>query len=511
MPYYFTCPQCKKPNYGFKSAPGVKPGGGMSYFDDENCTYCGAKGLYWVGEQSHAERLTAQLKVPAAQIAVGVGTSPIEWFDPLGQKDVRPEVVDLLRGVATLDASFSQGQRREGLIPGRIDVKQGLCEGLSLHWIRRVLQGGSTTYQVGEEKKSVPRDDAERLKHLKRQMETGANVHRKVQPEVLTSWREKVLTSEGFTKKVVRDPATNKDTTKWVFPPGDKQQVWDRLQAEYPPEYWEELRKNLDMGALNVGGRQSRRPFSNVAVVSSTAQIEQGLSAFASTLCDNARMKPGRAALLSVGLTSGSGEAGGSIAGHAIAAYCRGDNECYLFDPNIGNFRCKSRDNLREAIVTLITAWETKMKWKLGGKYGYSLFERRETLAAVKPREIPVVTTPSPTATAQQNPLAIPRPIDSPAKVPTQAPLVAAAGRPGGVMAHRAAAPGGSGALKATPPVATSAAVKPAIPKPSSPATGGQQFRPQDPPKTIASTSTGPSGTKSKIAQWEQRAQAEKK
>ena len=34
----------------------------------------------------------------------------IEWFDPLGQKDVRPEVVDVLRGVATLDASFSQGR-----------------------------------------------------------------------------------------------------------------------------------------------------------------------------------------------------------------------------------------------------------------------------------------------------------------------------------------------------------------------------------------------------------------
>ena len=355
MPYYFTCPQCKKPNYGFQSAPFGKPGGGISFFQDEKCEYCGAKGLYWVLEKSHAELLTAQLNVPAGQIAVGAGTSPIEWFDPLGQKDVRPEVVDLLRGVATLDASFSQGQRRDKLIPGRIDVKQGLCEGLSLHWIRRVLQGGSTTYQVREEKKGVQRDDAERLKHLKRQVETGANVHRKVQPEVLASWREKVLTSEGFTKKVVQDPKTNKYNTLWVFPPGDKQLVWDRLQAEYPPEYWEELRKNLDMGALNVGGRQSKRPFSNVAVVSSTAQIEQDLSKFASTLCDSAQMKPGRAALLSVGLTSGTGEAGGSIAGHAIAAYCRGGNACYLFDPNIGSFRCTSRDNLREAIVKLLS------------------------------------------------------------------------------------------------------------------------------------------------------------
>ena len=122
--------------------------------------------------------------------------------------------------------------------------------------------------------------------------------------------------------------------------------------------------------------------------MTSTAQIEQDLSKFASTLCDSAQMKPGRAALISVGLTYGTGEAGGSITGHAIAAYCCGGNECYLFDPNIGNFRCTSRDNLREAIVRLITAWETKMGWTLRGEFGYSLFERRATLEAVKtPRD----------------------------------------------------------------------------------------------------------------------------
>jgi hypothetical protein len=82
--------------------------------------------------------------------------------------------------------------------------------------------------------------------------------------------------------------------------------------------------------------------------------------------------------LLSVGLSKGTGEAGGAIPGHAIAAHFKDVREIYLFDPNVGIFKSGSLDEFRRSLETLIgTVWTQDFKWILDGTFGYSLFRVR--------------------------------------------------------------------------------------------------------------------------------------
>ncbi len=447
MPYVFECPQCHEKNYGFQTPPTANAEGSFNYFDNLTCARCGVAGLYWVANERGAQALgQGQPPVLRNRIAIGVQQSDIGWFDPQGRAEIQKEVVNLLRGCATMDASFSQGQRRKELLPTRLDVAEGLCEGMSLHWIRRVLQGGKTTYKVDKRKSAIERSDAVMLTKLKRQLTVGANVQ---VTEVRQEWTDAYLTGLGFTKS----------GTLWSIP-STLADLWEQTKTKGKyAKHWAELSREYDR-QLNVGGRQSSRPLSNVVAISSTVRSAQSLGTFAAGLCRDPAFRVGTAALLSVGLRLGVGEAGGAISGHAIAAYVRSDTEHYLFDPNIGVFVCTTRDNLRRAIELLIgTGWTTRMNWILEGTYGYSLFQARSSPTSVQARERPLQMTPSPQSTAIENQDLLP------------------AVMPRGHTQQRPASP----PVQATPPVTptTRPEVTPSRPAVGGAVTGGGPFRPQ--------------------------------
>jgi hypothetical protein len=454
VPYYFTCPKCNERNYGFEKAPITKPDNDYTYFSDLTCMRCGVSGIFWVNLQSEAADLREGHKGKKLLIAIGATPSDKKWFDPEGRNRVRHDIVKALEGVATLDASFGQGQRLDAMIPERKDAEEGVCAGLSLHWIRRVLQGGDTTFRVAVEKKGVPREEAVIFARLKRQIETGADIQKA--PKKKEEWTDEQLIAEGF----------KKTATGWSVPK-DKGPLWDKLEKEraaegnYPARLWSKYAAQLDTEALNVAGRNSKRPFSNLAVICSHPREVRELPNFARDLCARV-LKPGTAALVSVGVR-GVGERGGLITGHAIGVYCRSETDCFLFDPNVGSFKCKGRGKLEEAIVKLILdGWRKTLLWTLDSQYGYSLFERRAAPEDVRRGEVAVSITPSPRATALQNPQAIP-PVATVQSRPAAAPLVAAVGK--------------------TPVVRPAAAPANVAPPPQTPA---QVYRPQGPPQHAA-------------------------
>lgn len=449
MAYYFECPQCHENNYGLRTAPTATADGRITYFDDLKCSRCGVAGLYWVANERAAEVLTRQrVPVPRNRIAVGIWQSSIGWFDPQGRAEIQSEVVGLLRNHATLSASFNQGQRHSALLPERVDVAEGLCEGMSLHWIRRVLQGGKTTFKVDKEKGNVSRSDAVMLAKLKRQLSVGANVQ---VTEVRQEWTDQYLRGLGFTKS----------GTQWSIP-STLSTLWDETQAKGKyAKHWDQLKAEYDR-QLNVSGRQSARPFSNIVAVSSTVRSAQTLADFAAGLCRDPAFRAGTAALFSVGLRVGIGEAGGRISGHAIAGYCRSDTEFFLFDPNIGVFTCTTRDNFRGAVEVLIgEGWTTRLNWVLEGTFGYSLFQARSSPSSVQPSERPLLMTPSPQSTAIENRGLLPS-VQPPVRVP--APQVTQPQQ-----------------RPATPPLTTTPTPTPSGSSPTGGGLSAGRFRPQGP------------------------------
>jgi hypothetical protein len=466
MAYYFQCPVCHENNYGLKQAPTAGPGGSYNYYSNLKCSRCGASGLYWVLTETAAQDLSkGPPVVPRNRVAVGAWQSDIGWFDPDGRAEIQEEVVNLMRGVATLSASFNQGQRQRALLPQRVDVAEGLCEGMSLHWIRRVLQGGKTTYTVDKRKDGIDRSDAVRLAKLKRQLTVGANVQ---VTEVQGAWSDRYLTNLGFTKL---------GGDSWSIP-SNLRSLWDETKAKgIYAKHWADLSGAYDR-QLNTGGRQSSRPFSNLVCISSTTRSTQPLADFTANLCRDTNFGPGSAALLSVGLCVGVGEAGGSISGHAIAAYCRSANEQFLFDPNVGVWVCTTRANLREAIERLIgTGWTTRMQWVLEGTFGYSLFQARATEANVQPRERPVQMTPSPQSTAIQNQAVMP-PVGAPSTGPTTSRP-----SPAPVQTTPTHRPTGPSTTPSNVRPATTPSTTPSNPGGGIP-TGGGRFRPQGAPQS---------------------------
>jgi hypothetical protein len=472
MPYVFECPVCRENNYGLRTPPTSAPDGSITFFNDLKCSRCGATGLYWVANDSAAQLLGRQSPpVPRNRIAVGVSQSDIGWFDPDGRAEIQKEVLNLMRGVATLSASFNQGQRQQALLPQRLDVAEGLCEGMSLHWIRRVLQGGKTTFTVDKTKDGIDRSDAVRLARLKRQLTVGANVQ---VTDVPSAWNDRLLTSLGF---------THRGGSSWSIP-ANLQSLWDETQAKGKyAKHWENLSREYDR-QLNADGRRSARTFSNLVCISSTTRSQRPLADFAASLCRDTSFRPGTAALLSVGLRIGVGEAGGSISGHAIAAYCRSATEQFLFDPNIGVWVCTTRANLQRAIELLIgTGWTTRMQWVLEGTYGYSLFQARATAASVQARERPVVMTPSPQSTAIQNQAVMP---------PVMRPQPGGTGGAGGSRPSTTPIRSSPNVTRpATPSVTSTPSHPPSRPTEPTGGTlpgGGGRVRPQGSPQTVSTT-----------------------
>jgi hypothetical protein len=446
VPWYFTCPRCQAKNYGFRVAPEDAPGGGYDLFDDLTCVACRASGLYWVRSQQSATSLHKSDNVPLDKIAVGANQSHITWFDPQGNKEFSKPIVEMLKPMAVLDASFSQGERRKELLPGRNDVAEGLCKGLSLHWIRRVLQGGKTTYRVSGQKGTITRDDALVLDRLRRQVAAGANV------QVLDSGKldDQYLERLGFTKV--------KGSSNWTIPENLKT-LWEetKTKSEYL-KLWDKLATEYDSKALNVGGRKSKRPFSGVVAIKGTTRSTQDLALFCRNLCTDPEFTAGRAVFLSIGLQVGRGEAGGAISGHAIAVYYQGDSAYFLFDPNIGVFKSDTKANLQAALNKLIgEGWTTHLEWTLEGTYGYTVFGRSQSPAAAQPGEKPIVETASPPVTAIENSKLLPASLG-----PNKG---ASAGTPRGLAGNKSKA-------------------QPTTPPPS----GGGGFRPQGQPQVVPKT-----------------------
>lgn len=93
---------------------------------------------------------------------------------------------------------------------------------------------------------------------------------------------------------------------------------------------------------------------------------------------------------MGVALVVGRGEAGGRITGHAIAAHATGSGEFYLFDPNLGIFRCHNRDAFRRTLAALVGPVWAEMGWQLSGDFGYAVFRAGQTVSDTKGHEKPV-------------------------------------------------------------------------------------------------------------------------
>lgn len=174
------------------------------------------------------------------------------------------------------------------------------------------------------------------------------------------------------------------------------------LQSENFYSYgWEDLAKQLD-GWVDTKVKAGRkRGFSNVVVLKSKNRSKfSSAGAFTSSLIQDLDFVKGTCALLSVGLSKGTGEAGGSIPGHAIAAHFKETNEIYLFDPNLGIFKSNSLEEFRRSLETLVgTIWTEDLTWNLDGTFGYSLFRLRPELDVnTVERGVPYSSSPEYTA-----------------------------------------------------------------------------------------------------------------
>jgi hypothetical protein len=411
MPYYFTCPTCNKPNYGYKDPPA-----GDEYYDNMQCGRCGQKGIKWVASESVANGVGG----PRNLIVIGAPQSPIEYKEAeVATGKLEERILPRLAPYASFVAAYSQGGRWSGFTPGAIKVKQGQCEGQCLHWIRRVLQGGRVNYKVATVKDNHVRTDAEisqkekkqhlvgQLAHI-RKKETKDAAFQKRQDEIINVCND-YLRANGVTVQGqnLRFPPDKRPLVEQVL--AKCQAAIDQLNVKGFYSYgWKDLAKELD--ALVARSKASKRPFSNIMSVQCVNRSDEvfasgNAGAFASAVVNHAEFQPGRAVLLSVGLRVGIGEQGGTISGHAIAVYCKSASELYLFDPNLGVFRANSRDNLRRALAVLMgEAWTQDLRWELDGTFGYAVFRAISTPEQARPNERAVdYSSPSPQHTANRN------------------------------------------------------------------------------------------------------------
>jgi hypothetical protein len=380
--------------------------------------------IYWVATQEMVDWLmTSHVpRIPRSQIALGVGDSPIGYMDPsVATGSLEQRTLPRFSGVATLEAAYNQGKRIQTFTPSVQQIQEGVCAGQSLHWIRRVLQGGCESYKLPEVKGSVHRTDEELARKQRKQHAGGAmahmllNQHKDAHQELFNAASRQLnernvsrlaeadrriaafLQSHGFTH----------NGSGWTFyfwsqaEQQEKQQLLDDVlawrsalsremnetvarfnQADSQGFFatgWDKLARDLDEAVRNKLGA-SKRAYGNILAVRcvnrSDKRFGEGTAeAFAHGLMTDPDFQPGRAALLSVGLAWGIGERGGSISGHAVALHFVAPGELYLFDPNLGVFRCNSTDHMRQALEILLgPVWQEDLQWQLDGTFGYAIF-----------------------------------------------------------------------------------------------------------------------------------------
>jgi hypothetical protein len=175
---------------------------------------------------------------------------------------------------------------------------------------------------------------------------------------------------------------------------------------------WDGLAKQLDSWVEKKVKSGRKRGFSNIIVIKSKNRAKHATAgAFSIAMIKDQDFCEGTCALLSVGLSKGTGEAGGAIPGHAIAAHFKDVHEIYLFDPNVGIFKSGSLDEFRRSLETLIgTVWTQDLKWILDGTFGYSLFRMRpEGETNSVERGVPYSRSPEYTAAESKAEGVIPR------------------------------------------------------------------------------------------------------
>jgi hypothetical protein len=414
MPYYFTCPSCKKPNYGYKDAPK-----GLSYFPGLQCARCGVKGIAWV------EHDRISIDEPRHMWAVGVGQSDIAYLNPEAATDSADMAMQKLKSVATFVAAYNQGARGEAFTPNNKEVGEGQCAGQCLHWIRRVLQGGREGYLAPTRKGTKTRSDQELSDKYKVQHLGGAVAQIVLGRTKDTAPAEKIAEINQKVTKLLLDKGFNKTATGWEWSgetdeeeqqktefyykvQAKRKELVDKVNSEGVYAYaWDDMARQLDQALARYG---KKKTFSGIVALRCVNRSQNNIykdgtsSAFAGGIVGDSDFQVGRAAILSVGLRIGIGEKGGKITGHAIAVHYAAPNAQYLFDPNLGTYKTTSPSAMKTALATLMGPVWQSMGWQLDGSFGFAFFKAKEELPTYRTPEKEVnYSSTTPIVTAIQN------------------------------------------------------------------------------------------------------------
>ena len=478
----FSCPLCQSSNF----ISGTPLGESGSY-PEIACRACKSL-IIWVG----SERVAALKRTGAndARVRVDRGVlatlADAEAGVAIGSKE---DAADLMKtetaGAAVADI-YSQGERIKEFSPTDKSIQEGVCNGQSLHWIRRVLQGGRAEYQVQEKKvisgpsgaqvitRSPQTMDAKRkaqhmggvfaqkatvTAELEKYTKAAADVrdqeHKKARAAYDEAWA--LLDKKWddgkrvYDRKMLELGAKKNSNGGWSYAVNEKTsaviQDWqtvkafvdaakDKLSAPTRApaptggvykHHWDEIAKDLDSKLLQASIARKKRPFSGVVALKSLNRetCAGGTTAFADKLLADSDFKVGVCALVSAGLKVGIGESGGKISGHAIAVHYAKSNLLRIFDPNIGVFTCTSKGGLKAALVAMIdVGWVKVFGWQLDDQFGYALFEARPSAVDLPPKQQAVHYTVSAETTAIQNKTVIPSSTKAPVVVPTKPTVV---------------------------------------------------------------------------------------
>jgi hypothetical protein len=372
---YFICPSCNKKSFQSDRLP--ESGVVIS----ATCKRC-KKPIKWVANTDDAKQVRGL-------VAISGGIATLADKEPGVAIGNNEDVANLVttRTPAKLADAYRQAERHMDYTPTWTDVKEGVCEGQCLHWLRRVLTGGRLVYKPRDPSKSRGRE----------QQIAGATVQRALKGNVINSirqqnWQNIVQQAQdkGYTQARVDALAKNfEQATKYRYD-------------------WDAIAEKLDEKTAEAGVGRTHG-FSGIVCIKSDnlKDFGEGPRAFVEALMADEKFEVGTGVLISSNL-QGSGENGGTIGGHAIAAYFKSSDVLLFFDPNVGIFHCKTKDDLTKALAVLMGSWSAIKGWTLTNKFGYSVFTNRETPGEVRAREKHVPVTGSAQGTYYANKTVLP-------------------------------------------------------------------------------------------------------
>jgi len=465
-----SCPLCNSSNF----IPGTSLGESESY-PETACRACKSL-IIWVGSERVAalkrtgandSRVKVDRGVPATLADAEAGVA-------IGSKEDAADLMKSASAGAAVADIYSQGERIKEFSPTDKSVQEGVCNGQSLHWIRRVLQGGRAEYKVQEKKvisgpsgaRVVTRSpqimDAKRkAQHMGGVLTQKATVPGELKKysdaaysDYSKAWdlldQKRNAAEQVYDKKMGELGGTKSGDGSWSYYVNEKTsaviQEWNTVCAFVAAEkdklslgkearekagvythHWDQISKDLDNKLRQASIARTKRPFSGIVALKSKDRetCAGGTKTFADTLLADTDFKVGVCALVSAGLKIGIGESGGKISGHAIAVHYAKSNLLRIFDPNIGVFTCTSKGGLKAALVAMIdVGWVKVFGWQLDDQFGYALFEARASAVDLPPKQQAVHYTVSVETTAMQNKAVIPSSTQAPKVAPVKPPVV---------------------------------------------------------------------------------------